>query len=140
MWQEESVMEINSKKEKIWPLWTDVKNWNKWNVGVEYSYLNGYFENGVNGSFKTFIGSKPLFLFFVLKNCIFDKSFTMEIKLALCNMDIGYELMEEENRVKIKHYIKIRGPLTFIHKKNIGGKIWERMPKSIERLAEMAKE
>jgi hypothetical protein len=140
MWQEETVLEINSKKGEIWSLWTDVKNWNKWIVGVEYSYLNGYFENGANGSLKTFIGSNSLFLFFVLKNCIFNKSFIMEIKLTLCSMNIGYELIEEENRVKIKHYIKIRGPLTFIHKKHIGREIWERMPKSIKRLAEMAKE
>ena len=92
----------------------DVKNWNKWNVGIEYSYLNGKFENGTNGSLKTSLGKESLFCFELL-NCEINKSFITRIKLIFCIMDIEYEIIE--NNDKIKYFIRMNGLLTSYYKK-----------------------
>jgi hypothetical protein len=138
MWQEEFVMETNSKKENIWALWTDVKNWNKWDASVEYSYLNGIFQNGTNGSFKSSNKQKPFYVFYKLINCIPEKSFTRRTKLFLCTMDVGHELIDEDNKLKIKSYIRIHGPLTFFYKDGVGKDMWKKLPKSAKKAAELA--
>jgi len=120
MWQDEFTLEINEKKEVIWSFWEDVRNWNKWYTGIEYSYLNGNFDNGTNGSCKISHGNKSMFLLFKLINCDLYKSFIIRIKLLLCNMDIGYEIIENNDKLKIKHSIKMNGPLALYHKKNTG--------------------
>jgi hypothetical protein len=138
MWQEEYSEETNFSTEKIWSLWADVQNWNKWNTGIEYSNLNGNFENGTYGSFKTSNGVKTIFLFFELRNCIKNKSFIAKIKLLFCIIDFGYELIEENNKLKIKHYIKIYGPLTFYYKKTIGYSSTKYLQSSVKRLMNLA--
>jgi hypothetical protein len=137
MWQEKYSVETNLSTEKIWSLWTDVKNWNKWNMYIEYSNLNGMFMDGTYGSFKTFSGVKSLFLFFELKNCIKNKSFIARIKLFFCIIDFGYELIEKNNKQKIKHYIKIYGPLTFYYKKIIGYNSVKYLQSSVKRLVHL---
>jgi len=100
MWTEEFSLEVDAAKEIIWSLWTDVKNWNKWNIFIEYSYLNGNFNNGTYGSIKTFNGSEALFLFFELKDCIENESFIKRIKLPLCIIDFGHKLIFEDQKLK----------------------------------------
>ena len=138
MWQEEFIMEIKSKKEKIWSLWKDVRNWNKWDSGIEYSYLDGSFENGINGSFKTFDGKKSQHIFFELRNCIFEKSFISKVRLPLCIMDLGHELIEEENKLIIRHYIRIYGILECIYRKNIGIRMAKNLARSVKTLVKLA--
>ena len=55
------------------------------------------------------------------------------------NLDIGYELIEDgKNKLKIKHKIKIYGPLTFIYKDKIGKNIVTKLPVSVKKLKELA--
>ena len=138
MWQEEYVIETNIKKEKIWNLWEDVDNWNKWNADISYSNINGKFENGTNGSYKTFDGLEPVFFFFELQKCVTNKSFICRIKLALCIMDFGYEIIEAEKTIKIKHYIKICGPLMFYYRKKFGNNSAKRLQLSVNNLIKLA--
>jgi hypothetical protein len=138
MWQEEFIMETNATKEKIWSLWTDVENWSKWNVGIEYANINGNFENGTWCSSKVSNFPESFFILFVLQDCIQNKSFTGRYKLPLCTIDFGYELIEEKNKLSIKHDIKIYGPLTFIYKNRIGKVLAKNMPNSVKRLVSMA--
>ena len=138
MWQQEFETETNSTKEKIWDLWSDVTNWNKWNAAVEYSYINGNFQNGINGTFKLADGAESYFLFYKLIDCIPNKSFTKRIKLAFCIIDIGYKLCEENSKLKINHFIKIYGLLSFIHKKTIGICMTKKMPVTVKKLVELA--
>ena len=120
MWLEEFSLETDVAKEIIWSLWADVKNWNKWNTAVEYSNFNGNFENGTRGSVKTSDGSKEIFLFFEIIDCVENKSFVERVKMPLCVIDFGHELADGGEKLKIKHYIKIHGPLTFYYRKTIG--------------------
>jgi hypothetical protein len=135
MFFEEFIFETNSPKDRIWSSWIDVNNWNKWDAGIEYSHLNGHFENGTYGSFKTSDGgAKALYLSFEIKNCIHNKSFTGRIKLTLCTIDLGYELIEEDTKLKTKYYIKIYGLLTFVYKRIIENSILVKLPMRIKKI------
>ena len=138
MWHEEFSLEIDTTKEKVWSLWADVKNWNKWNIAVEYSNLNGIFKNGTHGSIKTSDGSEALFLYFELKNCVKNKSFIERVKLPLGVIDFGYELTDEGQKLRIKHNIKIYGPLAFYYMKKIGYYAAKCLQPSVKKLAGMA--
>ena len=138
MWQVDVTLETNTKNENIWALWQDVKGWNKWNVGVEYSNINGSFQNGTYGSFKTKNEKESIFLYFVIKNCIRNKSFISRIKLMFCTMDLGYEIIEGADVIIVRHYIKLYGILTFYYRKLIGESMSKNLQKSLKKLIELA--
>jgi hypothetical protein len=41
MWTKKVTIKTNASREQIWNLWSDVKNWNKWDNEVEYSDMDG---------------------------------------------------------------------------------------------------
>ena len=139
MWEKEYKIETSAETGRIWSLLEDVKNWNKWNVDIEYSFLNGNFENGTYGSYKTTKGLNSIFILFELKNCVTNRSVTCRIKLFLGIMDIGYEIINENNAQKVQHFIKIYGPLTFYYKNKFGINILKRLQLSVKKLVNLAK-
>ena len=138
MWQNEFVIETNLKKEKIWALWDDVRNWNKWNTSIEYSNINGNFKDGTYGSFKTAEGINAVYKSFVLRNCIQNKSFIGRVKLFFCIMDLGHEMIEEDNKLIVKHYIRLNGLLAFRYKKTIGVNMSSKLQESVKNLIKLA--
>jgi hypothetical protein len=138
MWYEEFTMETKAAKEKIWSLWINVKNWSQWNSGIEYAHINGNFEDGTWCSLKVLNFPDSFFLQFVLKNCIPNKSFTGRYKLPLCTIDFGYKLIEEKDKLNIRHDIKMYGPLAFIYKNRIGKTLAKSIPASVKNLVSMA--
>jgi hypothetical protein len=135
MWVEEFSMETKSTSERIWQLWADVENWKKWDDSVEFSNSDGKFDNGNYGSLKTIGGPKSKFC---LKNCVVNKSFTSQMKLPLCTMEFIHELVNENNGLKIKHCIKIYGPLTFLFKNVIGKNAAKSLPLAVKKLVDLA--
>jgi hypothetical protein len=134
MWVNSFSMEIKAPVETIWQLWTDVENWKKWDDSVEYSKIDGEFENGMLGTLKTVNGPKAKFR---LKNITINKSFTSQLKLPLCTVDFVHELVNENNLLKIRHSIKIYGPLTFIFKNVIGKNAAKDLPAAVKKLVDM---
>lgn len=45
-------LETSASPESIWQLWQDVKNWNTWDHGIEYSTIDGPFTEGSKGTLK----------------------------------------------------------------------------------------
>jgi hypothetical protein len=138
MWQKECTLETGAGREEVWSLWKDVKNWKEWNVSVIYSHLNGDFRSGTSGSFKMFTGLAPIFLFFELLECVLNRSFVCRIKLLLCTVDLGHELIEEGSILKIKQYVKLHGPLSFYYKKKLGSNFSKDLRRSIHNLKSLA--
>jgi hypothetical protein len=135
MWTSEFLMETNASPEKIWQLWADVENWKKWDESVEFSTLDGNFENGAFGVLKALHAPKSKFC---LENVIMNKSFTSRSKLPLCTMDFIHKLIHENDDLKIKHCIKMYGPLTFIFKQMIGKNVAKALPAAVKKLVDMA--
>jgi hypothetical protein len=133
MFQEEAIKEIDTTKEKMWSIWTDIKNWNQWINSVESSTLEGNFENGAKGSLKIIDGPTSSF---TIVDIVENKSFICRSKVPLCTMDGGHEMKEENGKLKVKLYIKAYGPSTFIFKRAIK-KDAKGMKTALEKLAEL---
>jgi hypothetical protein len=134
MFKKEVVGEIDTTKEKMWSIWTDIENWNQWIDSVESSSLNGNFENGVKGSMKIKGSSSS----FTIVDVVENESFICRSKLPLCTMDAGHFMKEENGKLKLKLYAKASGPLTFIYKRALE-KESEGMKTVLEKLAKLAR-
>lgn len=134
MYQKELVMEIDTTKEKMWSIWTDIPNWNQWISSVESSSLDGNFENGATGSMTLVNGSKSKF---TIADCVENECFICRSKFLSCTMDAGHEMTEENGKIKVKLYAKVSGPLTFILKHAVK-KEAKGISIALEKLAELA--
>jgi len=134
MWINEYSFEINASETDIWKLLIDVENWKEWVGGVEYSTINGIFENGASGTTKNINGPKSTFC---LKNVIVNKSFTIQLKLPFCTIEFPHEIINENRCLKVKLGVKLYGPLTFIFKKLIGEKAAKGLPVAAKKLVKL---
>ena len=135
MWTNEFLMETKTPSERIWQLWADVENWKQWDDSVEHSTLDGKFENGTWGILKAIHAPKSTFR---LENVVVNKSFTCRSTLPLCTMDFIHELIKENDGLKVKHCIRIYGPLTFLFKRIIGKNAAKGLPAAVKKLVDMA--
>ncbi|WP_166965418.1 SRPBCC family protein [Yeosuana marina] len=135
MWSKKVTIKTNASREQIWNLWSDVKNWNKWDNEVEYSDMNGQFETGTFGILKPIKGPKSKF-----KLISVDKlnEFTSRSFLPLTKMDFIHEMNEKNSELFITHGVEIKGLLTFLFSKVIGKKLIRELPKAMENLSKMA--
>ena len=135
MWKTEYSITTKAAKEKIWRLWADVENWKLWDNSVEYSTINGIFDNETTGVLKPKNGPKSKF---VLKNCVELKSFTTRSSLPFGKMDFEHLILEQNNELEIIHRVEMRGLLTFLFSKVIGKNIEKSLPEAVNKLVELA--
>lgn len=136
MYQTEGILEIDTTKEKMWDIWTDIPNWNQWINTVESSSSDGNFENGAKGSMKLTNGSKSTF---TIAECVENESFICRSKFLFCTMDAGHEMTEEDGKIKVKLYAKVSGPLAFILKYAVK-KEAKGLPIALEKLEGLSRE
>ena len=134
MWTFEYYIETKATASDIWKILVDVENWNKWINSIEYSTLDGKFENGTIGTIKDVKGSKSTFR---LKNVVVNKSFIIQQKIPLCTFEGVHEIIDENGSLKIKLGINMHGPLTFIFKR-MTGKETESIPIAAKKLVKLA--
>ncbi|MDR2966513.1 MAG: hypothetical protein LBU74_01030 [Methanobacteriaceae archaeon] len=133
MWTFEYYIETKASASDIWKILADVENWNKWIDSLEYSTLDGNFENGTLGTCKGVNGAKSTFR---LKNVVVNKSFIIQTKIPLGTTEGVHEIINENGSLKIKLGINMYGPLTFIFKRIIS-KEAENIPISAKKLVEL---
>ena len=134
MWMTEYSIESKASGANIWKVMTDVENWKKWVGGLEYSRLDGDFGDGVFGTLKNLKGPKSRFC---IKDVIENKSFIMQSKFMTCTMDGIHEITNENDVIKIKLGVRIRGPLAFILK--VPARSAEKsLPLAAKKLSELA--
>ena len=136
MWTKKVTIKTKASQEQIWNLWSNVKNWNKWDSEVEYSELNGKFDIGTFGILKPRKGPKSKF-----KLISVDKlnEFTSRSFLPLTKMDFIHEMNEKDGELFITHGVEIKGLLTFLFSRVIGKKIISELPQTMENLSKLAK-
>jgi hypothetical protein len=127
MWTKKVTIKTNASREQIWNLWSDVKNWNKWDNEVEYSDMNGQFETGTFGILKPIKGPKSKF-----KLISVDKlnEFTSRSFLPLTKMDFIHEMNEKNGELFITHGVEIKGIIDFFIFKSNWKKVNKRIAKS----------
>ena len=128
-------MECKASETKIWQVLTDVKNWKEWIGSIEYSTIEGSFENGTLITIKNIKAPKATN---ILKDIVVNKSFTLQSKLPLCTMDCTHEIIKENDELKIRLGVKMYGALSFIFRSIFGKKLANSLPVATKKLVELA--
>ena len=106
-------MECKASEAKIWQIYTDVENWKEWIDGVEYSTIDGNFEDGTLVTIKNIKkpkSSSPL------KNVVVNKSFVLQAKMPLSTVDFIHEIVKDKDVIKVRFAVEITGTLAFFFK------------------------
>ena len=135
MWTTESSMECKASEAKIWQILTDVENWKDWIGGIEYSTIDGSFENGTLITIKNIKAPKATN---VLKDIVVNKSFTLQSKMPLCTMDCTHEIVKENDVLKIRLGVKMYGASSFIFRSIFGKKLTDSLPIATAKLVDLA--
>mgnify|MGYP001319081572 CR=1 FL=1 len=121
-------VETKASATDIWHIWQDVKNWNTWDHGIEFSTINGPFEAGTTGTLKPKGG--PL-VHTKLTQVQPMKMFVDESKLFLARIIVSHYLTESEGKRLVTHQIEMTGRTM---KKNLPQEM-EAMIKKAENLS-----
>lgn len=113
----EHTIETKASPKAIWSLWEDVKNWNTWDHGIEFSTLSGPFIKGTRGTLKP-KGGPLVHTTLTLVEPL--KMFINESKLFLCRIIVSHYLEVSHTMTKITHRIEMLGPLSFLFAYFIG--------------------
>ncbi len=135
MWCKKVSIKTNASRKGIWKLWADVENWNKWDKEVEFSKLNGKFEQGTYGILKSRKSPKSKFILISVKE---GEEFTTRSFLPLAKMDFIHQINEQNGELYITHSIQISGLFSFLFSKIIGEKIVNKLPEAMSSLSKIA--
>jgi len=135
MWITEFSEECMASEAIIWQVLTDVENWKEWIGSIEYSTINGNFENGTLITIKNIKAPKATN---TLKDVVENKAFTLQSKLPLCAMDCTHEIVKENDVLKIRLGVKMYGALSFIFISIFGKKLANSLPVATKKLVELA--
>lgn len=128
-------LETQASPEDIWEIWQDVKNWNTWDHGIEYSTLDGPFAAGTTGSLKPKGG--PL-LRTRLTHVEPLKMFVDESKLFLARITVSHYLTESAGKTQVTTQIEMSGPLAFLFAYLIGRTMKKNLPQEMEAMVKKA--
>jgi hypothetical protein len=128
-------LETKASSEDIWQIWQDVENWNTWDHGIEYSTINGLFEEGTTGTLKPKGG--PLVR--TKLTCVepFNK-FVDESKLFLGRIIVSHYLTKSADKTLVTHRIEMTGPLAFLYAYLIGRTMKKNLPQEMEAMIKKA--
>lgn len=135
MWSKELTIKVESSREQIWKLWSDVGNWKDWDKTIEYSKLEGDFKQGSKGILKPKKGPKTKFEILEID---YLKKFTSRSNLPLAKMDFIHELTEKEGELYLTHRLEIKGVLSPIFSRIIGENIIKELPEVMSELSNLS--
>lgn len=128
-------IETKASQEAIWNIWQNVKNWNTWDLATEYSYINGPFREGAQGSWKAKGG--PLSPIKVTRVEPLKMS-VIEFKLFLARIVVTHHFYESRGKTQISEQIETKGPLGFLFAYLLGRKIKQNLFRGLEALVKKA--
>lgn len=128
-------IETTAGPEYIWDLWTDVKNWNKWDHGLEMCDIYGKFQVGAKGWLKPKGG--PKFKFEILE-VEYLKKFKDRSNLPLTKLDFTHKIEKIGDIYLITHEVEMTGVLTFFFSRIIGKSIKNDLPHAMKNLVTQA--
>ncbi|MBA2307246.1 SRPBCC family protein [Candidatus Dependentiae bacterium] len=128
-------VETTASPQEIWNIWQDVANWNTWDHGIEYSTIDGPFQEGTTGTLKPKGGSlvhtkltrvEPL------------KLFIDESKLPLARIIVSHYMNSSNGFTQVTHQIEMDGPLSFVFAFLIGRTMKKNLPQEMMAMVKKA--
>ena len=125
------------KKEVVWELWSNPKNWLKWHDGLEYCALEGDFKAGSHIILNhKGVGRVRILIAKVEK----EKEFTSSA--TFLGAHVVYKRILEENKecLRITFDIKIEGLFKFFWYWKLKTKLFDCMEHDVDKIAKLASE
>ncbi|OOG37207.1 SRPBCC family protein [Polaromonas sp. A23] len=127
---EHSVL-VNAAPERLFSLYADVSNWNRWDPDTKASSIGGPFQAGTRGSLTPTKGNTVPML---LTSVVSDRSFTVEVRIPLFRMVFEHELLPMEEATKVIHRVTFSGALAFLLGRVIGSQLNKGLPVTLAKL------
>ena len=127
--------EVKASEVKIWQIYTDVENWKEWIDGVEYSTIDGNFEDGALVTIKNINkpkSSSPL------KDVVVNKSFVLQVKMPLSRADFIHEIIKDNDVTKVRFAVEITGVLAFFFRAIFKKSVTKSLPIVAQKVAELS--
>jgi hypothetical protein len=127
--------EIKASEAKIWQIFTDVENWKEWIDGIEYSTIDGNFEDGTLVTIKNIKkpkSSSPL------KDVVVNKSFILQVKMPLSKVDFIHEILKDNDVLKVRFAVEITGTLAFFFIAFFKKSVIKSLPIVAKKMVELA--
>ncbi|HRP33740.1 MAG TPA: SRPBCC family protein [Agriterribacter sp.] len=128
-------MLTTASPEKIWNIWTDVKNWKQWDVNLRGARLKGSFQTNVHGVLIPEKGPKANFK---VTSCTPNFSYTVTTKLPLSQIHIHRFIGYHNMKTTFTHELWFEGPLGWMWWKLFGRKVSGNFSQTMEKVKQLA--
>lgn len=137
MWSKSySTITKEVSKEQLWKLFADVNNWHTWDDGIEYTSMNGPFEQGIIFLLKPKGGPKVKVQ---LTEVSKPTAFTDVTFFPLAKMYDAHLFEETPDGLKITNTITVTGLLGFLFVKLVASDIVNKLPADVQKQIAAAK-
>ena len=127
--------ETKASEAKIWQIFIDVENWKEWIDGIEYSTIDGNFEDGTLVTIKNIKKPKSLS---PLKDVVVNKSFILQVKMPLSKVDFIHEIVKDDDVLKVRFAVEISGVSAFFFKTIFRKSVAKSLPIVAKKVVELA--
>ncbi|PWU03222.1 MAG: polyketide cyclase [Bacteroidetes bacterium] len=121
--------------DRIWKIWTDVKNWKNWDLGLRESLIRGPFQKNAEG---TLIPDKGPKAGFRVTSCVPNFSYTVTTKLPFAELHLHRYLGYHNSKTTVTHEVWLEGPLSQLWWKLIGKRYSKASPEVMKKLKQIA--
>jgi hypothetical protein len=125
----------SADSEKVWDIWVDVENWNKWDTGLQDASIKDTFKLNSEGTITSLEGRISKFRIVAFDN---GKSYTIKTKLPLGSLYVKRYLKTEEDRTIFTHEVWFKGLTKGIFARAFGKKFKEMLPEVLENVKTIA--
>jgi len=121
--------------DRIWKIWTDVKNWKKWDRGFREALIKGPFQKNVEG---VMIPDKGPRTGFRITSCVPNFSYTATAKLPFAELHLHRFIGYHNSKTTVTHEVWLEGPLSGFWWGLIGRRYSRLMPEVMRKLKQIA--
>ena len=117
-WQSEYVAVVQDvSREEIWSAWADVDNWNKWDLDLEFTKLEGDFARGSWFTLRPKGGPTVRIQF---AEVVPLERYTDLTRFPGARMWGIHDVRDTDQGVELRICVRVEGPLGFIWRKIVG--------------------
>lgn len=125
----------SASPEKVWRIWSDVKNWKNWDSALLDSSLEGAFDKDAHG---ILVPEKGPATSFTISSCQPNFSYTVNTQLPFAKMYIRRLIGYNNHKTMITNEVWMEGPLSSFWWRMVGRKYQQKLPQIMEKFRKLA--
>ena len=131
-------VKTSASPQRIWEIWTDVKNWSDWDTELIDSYLESPFTLEAKGKLTPKKGGVTTFR---ISQLVPGKSYTFQCQLPLCSLNVSRIIDNRSDGTYFTHKVWFEGISAFVFSLILGKQFQTVLPtvmENVKRIAETA--